>query len=237
MASKKDRLSRQIRDEVEKNMGDSGMSGFVDDVASRRNDSEENQEVKSSYQKEKPMKQGSGAGDFRVSQDKRDSVYNISGDIRLEDYTESKKNNRFWQKEGFFRYVGFGFLSIVAIVVIWSFFGWLFGPKYKLAISTVELTEANINDFLDTKSVVLAAGQPIHIRFQWSEGDLDTDYLKILIQKKGESDFEEEAVLGRRPPQTATYIYFYGPLDHGDYKITVFDRKGSTLKERDLKIR
>lgn len=233
MASKKDRLSRQIRDEVEKNMGDSGMSGFVDDVASRRSDDQENQEV--NY---KPKaRQGSGMGDFRVSQDKRDSVYNISGDIRLEDYTGLKKSDRFWQKDGFFRYLGFSFLALLAVIVVWSFFGWLFGPKYKLAISTVELTETNINDFLDTKSIVLGAGQPIHIRFQWGEGDLDTDYLKILIQKKGESDFEEEAVLGRRPPQTATYIYFYGPLDHGDYKITVMDRKGNTLKERDLKIR
>jgi len=248
MASKKDRLSRKIRDEVEKNIGpgESGMSGFVDDVASRRDEGPSESEGTSSGERpgrfarftRKKEADRSRSQDYRVSSaKKRESVYNITGDIRLEDYIDSREENPFWKKQGFYRTLGFAALSLMLLTVLWLFFAWLFGPSYKLGIAAVELTEDNIEDYEDTESLMLGPGRPIHIRFQWEADELDTDYLKIMIGKKGSGDYEAEAELGRRPPQTANYIYFYGPLDPGEYRVEVLNREGDVLKEKEIKVR
>ena len=238
MASKKDRLSRKIRDEVEKNIGgEAGMSDLVDDVASRRSD-QDSKETPPSRSKDTDDFSKDRGGDYRViPEKKRESVYNITGDIRLDDYIESKDDDKFYKRAGFYRALGFGGLAFAVITVVWLFFSWLFGPSYKLGIAAVELTDSNIGQYLDTTSLILGPGQPIHIRFQWTDGDLSTDYLKILIQRKDKSGLQAEAELGRRPPQTANYIYFYGPLDPGDYKIEVFDRDGGVLKKKEISIR
>jgi hypothetical protein len=244
MASRKDRLSRRIRDEVEKNIGpgESGMSGFVDDVASRREEgtaeSESAGDQSGIFARLRRSKKSDGPQDFRVSSEKkRESVYNISGDIRLEDYIDAKEQDSFWRRPGFYRTLGFSAAALLLLSLLWLFFSWIFGPNYKLGIAAVELTEDNIEKYEDTDSLMLGPGRPLHIRFQWEADDLDTDYLKIVISKKMKGDYETEAELGRRPPQTANYIYFYGPLDPGEYRVQVLNRDGDILKKKDITVR
>ncbi len=258
MASRKDRLSRRIRDEVEKNIArpEPGMSDFVDEVVSRREDAEQQEKPAQSEKtaetegrfarfkrKKKSADRSSGSAaesgeDFRVSSEKkRETTYNITGDIRLEDYINAKEERPIWKKGIMYRWIGIGLLVLLVVGGLWTFIAWIFTPDYKLGIATVELTSQNIDDYVDTESLMPAPGQPIHIRFEWQPGSLDTDYLKIIIEKKEGARYRTEAELGRRPPRTANYLYFYGPLDPGDYRVEVWDRGGDVLEGKEIHIR
>jgi hypothetical protein len=164
---------------------------------------------------------------------KRESIYNVSSDIRLEDYTEADRQK---SNNSMFKMAGVVAVLIVIGFVIWQAALWLMAPTYQLAISNQEITAANIEQLAAGPVSRLSATSPVHIRFQWEPGELKTDYLKIMVEREEGSSFVEEAVLGRRPPRTASYIYFMGPLDSGKYRIQVLDGSGSVLADRDLEL-
>ncbi len=164
---------------------------------------------------------------------KRESIYNVSSDIRLEDYTEADRQK---SNNSMFKVAGVVAVLIIIGFVIWQAATWLMAPAYQLAISNQEITAANIEQLATGPVSRLSATAPVHIRFQWEPGELQTDYLKIMVEREEGSAFIEEAVLGRRPPRTASYIYFMGPLDSGKYRIQVLDASGSVLADRDLEL-
>ena len=164
---------------------------------------------------------------------KRDSIYNVSSDIRLEDYTEADRQK---SNSSLFKMVGIAAVLLILGLAIWQAATWLMAPSYKLAISNQEITAGNIDQFSQGNIATLSATAPVHIRFQWEPGELKTDYLKILVERDEAGALTEEAVLGRRPPRTASYIYFMGPLDSGRYRIQVLDASGSVLADRDLEL-
>ncbi|MCB1174029.1 MAG: hypothetical protein KDK39_10705 [Leptospiraceae bacterium] len=162
----------------------------------------------------------------------RDSIYNVSTDIRLEDYTEDSEEER--NIGGVVRLVGGLVLVGIIIWAIWSFSGALFAPEYKLAVSNQEVGEDQVEVLHKQERVVLSSARPVFIRFQWEEGQLQTDYIRILITQSGG---QEVAVLGRMAPVTVNYILFAGPLEAGKYDILVEDRSGSVLGKRSFTVR
>lgn len=162
----------------------------------------------------------------------RDSIYNVSSDIRLEDYTEPGGGGN----GGKVARIASGAI-LVAILAAGVYFlsGWIFAPRYTLAISNQTITEANVASVADIDEVNLSSRDPVHIRFDWEAGKLETDYLKIKIDRV-ETGEDEEAVLGRRPPKTANYIYFYGILDPGKFKVKVLDAGGDVLEEKAFQV-
>ena len=162
----------------------------------------------------------------------RDSVYNVSSDIRLEDYTDSSPEGG--GGAGAALRIGAGLvLLFVLLYGVYTAGSLLFAPSYTLAVSSTPLTAANAVEFAAAERVSTAAGQPVYIHFQWSEGELATDYVKIQVDRIGPGGSEvEEAILARRPPITANYIQFAGPLEVGRYRITVTDRNGRRLADR-----
>lgn len=164
---------------------------------------------------------------------KRESIYNVSSDIRLEDYTEADRQK---SNNSLFKMAGVVAVLLLLGFVIWQAAMYLMAPSYQLAMSNQEITGANIEQFTADPVSRLSAASPVHIRFQWPAGELKTDYLKILVERAEGSTYVEEAVLGRRPPRTASYIYFMGPLDAGKYRVQVLDASGSVLADRDLEL-
>ena len=162
----------------------------------------------------------------------RDSVYNVSSDIRLEDYTESNPDGG--GGVGAALRIGAGLvLLIVLLYGVYSAGSLLFAPSYTLAVASTPLNAANAVEFAASERVSTAAGSPVYIHFQWEEGELATDYVKIQIDRVNPGGGEiEEAILARRPPITANYIQFAGPLEVGKYRITVTDRSGRRLADR-----
>ncbi len=165
----------------------------------------------------------------------RDSVYNVSSDIRLEDYTESASEGG--GIGGMIR-IGAGVgLLLILLYVLYAVGSLFFAPDYILAVSSTQITAANAEEYADTERVSTAAGSSVYIHFQWEEGELETDYVKIQIDRVGPGGEEvEEAILARRPPITANYIQFAGPLEVGKYHITVTDRGGDTLADREVTV-
>ncbi len=271
MASKKDKLSKAARSEVEKNIGGradrpSSMPEMVDHIhQDNRNPVENPADESESYllvEKETKEKkanilvpdesEASNSGGKNSTREPerapsrkdgrekekmaktRDSIYNVSSDIRLEDYTESSSGG------GGFGNIGkiVGGLVLLALLGsgIWSIFVWIFGPDYLLAVASHEITAENIEELAKENDVVISAGAPTHIRFQWEEGGLKTDYVKIKIDNTTGDKDEEEAIMARKPPVSANYVYFMGPMDAGEYHIQVLDRDGDILEEKEFRV-
>ncbi|MBX7057218.1 MAG: hypothetical protein K1X75_04085 [Leptospirales bacterium] len=165
----------------------------------------------------------------------RESIYNVSSDIRLDDYTEAGGGggSRFG---GILRFGGGAAGLAVLIYLVYLLWGWITGPDYQLAIANELIDPAQMEQLDDEKHPVVSSGNPVYIRFDWGESALESDYLKIDIFRGG-PDGEMEAELGRRPPVSAHYIYFMGPLDAGEYAIRVTNREGDTLREKTFTVR
>lgn len=192
----------------------------------------ENREKASSERIDPAARRGKTGATERMAR-KRDSIYNVSSDIRLEDYTEADRQR---SNNSIFKMAGVLAVALIIGVLIWQAAAWLLAPSYQLAVANQEITAANIEQFSKGPVARLSASSPVHIRFQWEPGELKTDYLKILVERDEGGNFLEEAVLGRRPPRTASYIYFMGPLDSGKYRIQVLDAGGAVLSDRDLEL-
>ncbi len=164
----------------------------------------------------------------------RDSVYNVSSDIRLEDYTDSQGGG------GGGRVARIVAMVVLALLVGWGVvkvWGWIFSPGYQLAIAGQEITEENMSSFLKNETVSSTAGRPmVHIRFQWREGDLKTDLVRIRADHEQGGNFSEIASLSRRVPVTVTYVYFASVLEPGKYRIQVMDKEGKVLRERTVRV-
>ncbi len=168
----------------------------------------------------------------------RDSIYNVSSDIRLEDYTENAASGGGGRFGSILRFGGGAVLALILAYGVFLLWGWLTAPDYRLAISNDLIDETNADLLHDEERPVVDSTSPVYVRFDWeSEEDIETDYLTITIRRAGEtSDGDEEAVMGRRKPGTAKYVYFMGPLDSGDYRVDVTDRDGEELLAKDFTV-
>lgn len=163
----------------------------------------------------------------------RDSVYNVSSDIRLEDYTDAPSGNG--GRIG--RIVAAVVLALLLLWGVSKVWGWIFAPGYTLAIAGTEITETNMQSFAKTDVVSFGAGQPmVHIRFQWKEGELATDLVRIRADQVMGSSYSEVTSLSRRVPITVNYVYFASQLEPGRYRIQVSDREGKVLRERTFRV-
>lgn len=273
MASKKDRLGKAARSQVDRSIGDQSatpapqdLGEFVRDVQQKRQpETKASAEASAAAESPKapsppetppPADRHEGAdrpeidlpqaGDqrpFTASWRRapgrsmarsRESIYNVSSDIRLEDYTEAGGGGG--GSGGWIR-IGGGILGLAVLVyALFLLWGWLTGPSYHLAISNELIDDAQVEDLDDEKHPIVSSGSPVYIRFDWGDDELETDYLKITITRGGEEG-QPEAELGRRPPVSANYIYFMGPLDAGEYNIVVTDRGGDALREKTFTVR
>lgn len=164
----------------------------------------------------------------------RDSIYNVSSDIRLEDYTEGNGGS------------GGGRMGTIAkiggVIVLLALLGWggqqlmlwLDAPTYRVTVANELIDETNAASLAEVQALVLSSSAPVHIRFDWEEGDLATDFLRIEILRAAGG--QVEAAQERRPPLTANYVYFMGPLDPGSYQIRVLDRDKAVLVQRDFRV-
>ena len=219
---------------------------FLEEVETKSHKSDGGSEHSRDRGAEKDTENDSAAGSERIDSTKqskktgarsmarkRDSIYNVSSDIRLEDYTEADRQK---SNNSMFKMAGVVAVLLILGFAIWQAVTWLMAPSYQLAIANQEITGANIEQLAATPVAKLSATSPVHIRFQWQPGELKTDYLKIMVERDEGCALVEEAVLGRRPPRTASYIYFMGPLDSGRYRVQVLDASGSVLADRDLEL-
>ena len=161
----------------------------------------------------------------------RDSIYNVSTDIRLEDYTEDVEKDRDYA--GIARFAAG--LLLVALVAwgAYRFSGLLFAPDYQIAITNEEVEASAVAALSEKENIVLSSARPVFIRFQWPQGALTSDYLRIRVLSGG----REVAVMGRLAPVTVNYILFAGPLEPGKYEIIVEDRDGTSLLSKGFLIR
>ena len=167
----------------------------------------------------------------------RDSIYNVSSNIHLEDYNEKSSGG---QTRGSSRVKFWGFVALFVVLSysIYRFFAYINAPEYKLAIANLYINDSNVTNLAKIEKVSVSADKPVYIRFDWgSTGELQTDYVRIGIYKLNSDGKQEEAVLGRRKPVSADYIYFMGPLEAGQYILEVSDRKGNILKTKNFKVR
>lgn len=259
MASKKDKLSSAARQRIDETMGEksrSNMEEFVREMKgeqappaaaapppsspappetdSRRQDSAE---PKRASREEASVETGRRYSGMEMKKSRRDSIYNISSDIRLEDYTDGGSTSSGGGGIGGKARIIAG-VALVALLGtgIYYFAGWIFGPDYELAVAQEDITAENIAE-LAGKEAVLTSGEPVHIRFQWEEDGLKATYLRIKVDRVEGGNADEQAILGQKPPRTANYVYFKGPLDPGDYHVEVQDESGSVLKDKEFKIR
>lgn len=175
----------------------------------------------------------------------RDSIYNVSSDIRLEDYTEGGGSGSGGGGRS-------GALATVAkiggILLILGMLAWG-GQQLMLWIDAPEYSITVANDMIDTASVaattatgsgaaetaaVLSSAAPVHLRFDWAPGDLTTDFLRMEVVLAG----SREVVVAkeRRPPVTANYMYILGSLEPGSYMVRVLDRQQDLLIERSFRV-
>ncbi len=182
------------------------------------------------YAEERPSRPSSS----RSMPKSRDSIYNVSSDIRLEDYTEGGGGGGGSGRLGMIARIGG---LIVLVLLLWwggsALVGYLTAPTYRLAIANEYIDDANAQSFADRDPILVSSGAPVYVRFDWEEGELATDYLKIEIVRTGGG---EEAVMGRRTPTTVNYIYFMGPLDPGNYELRVLDREENVLSNREFRV-
>lgn len=259
MASKKDKLNQAARREVEKNIGSrppASMSEIVDALESdrvkppgpesgpgasppedilipRRRQSSEN-----GPEGPLPSMQRPRRPEIQKMAKSRDSIYNVSSDIRLEDYTEASSAGGGGGFGNIGRIVGGIVLVAILGAGIYSLFTWIFGPDYILAVASEEISEENIEDIAKRDDVEISTGSAVHIRFQWDEGDLKTNYLKIKIENTSKNE-EEEASMSRKTPASANYIYYVyspGPMEPGKYTVKVMDREEDVLEEKEFQV-
>ncbi|MBI3394728.1 MAG: hypothetical protein HY042_02725 [Spirochaetia bacterium] len=248
MASKKDKLGEAAKNQIEKAVGDSGggIGGFVRDMrgdsASRAADKPDDtnilvsrpEPVQETVREETRAASSSRGKESPRMARSRESVYNVSSDIRLEDYTDDAGGG-----SRYTTIAKYGGIGVVAFLIIFGIYKLLFGPSFVLAVAGSEIDEANAKTVSDVEHVTVSPGAPVYIRFQWKAGDLKTDYLKVKIDRVGESGGkdDEEALLGRKTPKTANYIYYMlEPLDSGKYHVQVITRDGDTLREKDFAV-
>jgi len=219
MASKKDRFKEAISGER------SSMSDLVDGIAQEREKRIDSPPASRNQgrQVKEPMARA------------RDSVYNVSSDIKLEDYTDNGNSSGGAGK--IIRIISGLVLLLVVVWVLYFIWGTIFGPSYMLAIAGERITPDTAEKWLDQESVSPGAAGEIYIHFQWGKDDLKSDYVRINVYRVAGDGEVEEAILGRRPPSTANYIQFAGPLDAGPYHVFVTDREGNVFTERFLSIR
>lgn len=257
MGSKKDKLGQAARQRLDESMGKpedkpedrparSNMEDFVRDMKgevppapapSEKAEVPPEESPKRVSRQEPSAETGRRYPGMEMKKSRRDSIYNISSDIRLEDYTDGGSGSSSGGGIG-------GKARIIAGVAlvgllgtgIYYFAGWIFGPSYVLAVAQEDISAENAEE-ISKRDAALMAGEPIHIRFQWEEEGLKATYLRIKVDRVEGSAAEEQAVLGQKPPRTANYIYFKGPLDPGDYHVEVQDESGSVLRDKDFKIR
>ncbi len=226
MPSKKDKLSKKIKEEIQKNLQNTQPETYKEVIEEiQEKQSQKKEEIQKKIQDNKNIDKNT------ETMSKRDSIYNVSADLRLEDYTEDIQKKEYGP---FLKNLLIILLVILLLAGLWKLATWLFAPKYYLSISTTEINESNYKDFLEQKQFSLATQQMIHIRFTWVEKI--SNYYTIQILKNNGQNWVEEAILGRRIPSTANYIYFAGPLDQGNYKIKVFDENKKLLTERDIEV-
>ena len=164
----------------------------------------------------------------------RESIYNVSSDMRLEDYTEVSSGGGFGLKGK----VIAGLLALGLLIWLgYAALGLLFAPSYTLSISAGLITEENAVRFSRTEVVAPSPGGAVHIRFQWNEGELPADLLRITAEKKIGDKYMETASKSRRPPVTANYMYFINVLEPGRYRVQVRTRDGKLLKEKSFQVR
>lgn len=263
MASKKDKLGQAARSRIDESMGKpeeklprSNMEEFVRDmkgegppagasekaepvtppVPPRNAEASPGEETKRVSRQDASSETGRRHPGMEMKKSRRDSIYNISSDIRLEDYTDGGSGSSGGGIGGKSRIIaGIALVGLLG-TGIYYFAGWLFAPSFILAVAQEDLTAENIEE-IAARDAVLSAGEPVHIRFQWEEDQLKATYLRIKVDRVEGGSAEEEAILGQKPPRTATYIYFKGPLDPGDYHVEVQDESGSILEDKEFKIR
>ncbi|MEQ9362876.1 MAG: hypothetical protein RIF32_01455 [Leptospirales bacterium] len=165
----------------------------------------------------------------------RDSIYNVSSDIRLEDYTEGNGGSGGGGRMGTIAKIG----GVIVLLAVLGWGGqqlmfWLDAPSYRITVANELIDESNATSLAESPALVLSSSAPVHIRFDWEEGDLTTDFLRIEILHAAGG--QVEAAQERRPPLTANYVYFMGPLDPGSYRIRVLDREQVLLVERDFRV-
>ena len=165
----------------------------------------------------------------------RDSVYNVSSDIRLEDYaTQNGNNNNFTPN----------MIKLAIIALLISALGYMgyravhsfVKPTFHLAIANEYISDTNLVDLASMENVAVKATKPVYIRFQWEE--LKSDYIRIQIYTQiANGKRKEEAVLGRQRPKTVNYIYFMGPLEKGNYFIEIVDREDEILISKSFEVK
>lgn len=235
MASKKDKLGSAARTQIEKAVG--GMRQFVEEMKESAPRADEDNILVSRAdgmrETARETRRERAPERTRMAGKGRDSVYNVSSDIRLEDYTDD--NGGGGGRTG--SIIKFGGIGLGAFLVIFVLYKLIFGPSYLLAVSSSEIEEGMMKSIASVDKVVVSPGAPVYIRFQWEEGGLKTDYLKVKIDKKADGKDEEEVLLGRKTPTTAHYIYYMvEPLDPGKYHVQVITKDGDTLQEKEFAV-
>jgi len=261
VASKKDKLGQAARKRLDETMGPppggperSNMEDFVRDMreSERAPRQEKNAQPPSESASSTPSEESasipksvspaisrseSGQKEqprMELKKSRRDSIYNISSDIRLEDYTEGGGSSGGGM--GKTRIIAGALLFLLLGLGIYYLGGWFFAPKFLLAVASEEITADNIEEAA-SKDPSLASGHDVHIRFQWPEEKLKATYIKVKVDRVEGGQSQEQAVLGQKPPRTANYVYFKGPLDPGSYHVAVMDESGSVMKDKDFKVR
>ncbi|GIX40964.1 MAG: hypothetical protein KatS3mg129_3276 [Leptospiraceae bacterium] len=237
MASKKDKLTKKIQEEIKKNIASDKIdqpkneySEVVQEIHANQNSQEKEKQNfenldKKNQDKENPLKNKENMSK------KRDSIYNVSADLRLEDYVEDNQKREYGP---IIRNVLIFLLILLLIAGIWQLGMWLFAPKYYLSISNTEITEENYKNFLENNTISLYPGQLLHIRFTYLEKK--SDYYTIQILRMEGNTLTEEAILGRKIPKTVNYIYFAGPIDPGSYVVKVLDKQRNVIVERNIEV-
>ena len=165
----------------------------------------------------------------------KSSIYNVSSDIRLEDYTE--KSPAIARGFSLTKSLLICLFVIFVIYNIYRFFTFIGASEYKLAIANNYIDNNNMSMLSDKKSVTLIPNKPIYIRFEWEDGSLKTDYLHARVDRlNANGEREEAALFGRSKPRTANYIFFAGHLEAGEYSIKITNKDGETLKTKQFTI-
>jgi hypothetical protein len=240
MASKKDKLTQKIQEEVKKNVSSNEpqttYSEVLKDIQFQKKEEQEQVLIKEQKENfntidEKIQDKKYGEKNKETMSKKRDSIYNVSADLRLEDYVEDNQKKEYGP---IVRNILIFLLILLFIAGIWKLLVWIFTPNYYLSIANTEITEENYKDFLDNNVITLYPGQLLHIRFTYLKRK--SDYYTIQILRVEGNSLSEEAVLGRKIPKTANYIYFAGPVDPGTYQVKVLDRQRELIIERKIEI-
>jgi len=246
VGSKKAKLGQAARRRLDETMGPpqggnrSNMEDFVRDMRGEPAAASSEPAQSPESKRVSPRSDSSETGRkerprMELKKSRRDSIYNISSDIRLEDYTDGGSTSG-GGIGGKARIIAGALLFVLLGLGIYYLAGWILGPRYHLAVASQDITAENIEE-LEGREPSLSAGTDVHIRFQWPEEKLKATYIKVKVDRVDGGSKEEQAVLGQKPPRTANYVYFKGPLDPGVYHVEVMDESGSVMKDKEFKVR